>query len=132
PPQPASRRSAAWGPPVRRLVPPSLPGSCEEQLVRFVVVGNERLTSFPAAEEVLPALQSAYGALRLRDYAIIEAEVGPEPAIVGAIPNPSLGRDGQVAMAAAAAGLGYTDLLMRVLDEAWARHVAVAPAAKTA
>jgi len=116
----------------RLLASHGVAASGPDRSVRFVVLGNDRLTTFPAAEELLPAVHIAWGALRLRDYAIIEAQVGPEPAIVGAVPNPPLGRDGPVALAAAAAGLSYPDLLLRVLGEAWSRHVAVAPAAKTA
>jgi hypothetical protein len=37
-----------------------------------------------------------------------------------------------VARAAAAAGVTYEELVVRIAEEAWQRHVAVAPAAKSA
>jgi hypothetical protein len=126
----------------RLLASHGVAGSGRGPSAHVVVLGNERLTLYPmrgtgaaappAADELLPALQVAHAALRLRDYAVIEAELGPEPAIVRAVPNPPLRRDGLVALAAAAGGLSYTDLLLGVVDEAWKRHVAVAPASKTA
>src|SRR5262249_2676760 len=99
---------------------------------RFAVVGNERLEVFPAEDELLPAVRAAWSGLRLRDYAIIEAELEPEPASVRAGPNPPFAPDAQAAGPAEAGGLSYKDLLLRIADEAWQRHVSVARAAKTA
>jgi D-alanine-D-alanine ligase-like ATP-grasp enzyme len=98
----------------------------------YAVLGNDRVTIMPDGEELVPLVQATGAALRLRDYALIEASDVFEPVLVRAVPNPSLGRDEPFAAAAARAGISYDDLILRIANEAWERHHAVAGVAKTA
>jgi hypothetical protein len=100
--------------------------------LRLAVVGNDRLAVFPPTDDALAVLGGSFAALRLRDYALVEIAVQPEPAIVRAIPNPRLGRKGTFARVAAEAGFNYDDLVLSIADEAWDRHKEVAVAVKTA
>jgi hypothetical protein len=100
--------------------------------LRLAVVGNERLAPFPDGEALIPVLSAAFTALRLRDYALVELVLEPEPAIVRAFPNPPLGRKDTFAQVASDAGLKYEDLVLSIADEAWERHKEVAVAVKTA
>ena len=106
------------------------PASAAE--LRVAAVGNDRLALFPAGEALATVLSAAFAALRLRDYALVHLVVQPEPAIVRAVPNPALGRKGAFARVAADAGFRYEDLVLSIVDEAWARHTEVAVSVKTA
>jgi len=100
--------------------------------IRLAVVGNDRLAVFPAGESLTRVLARGFAALRLRDYALVEVVLDPEPAILRAVPNPSLGRNDELAQVAASAGLAYEDLVLSIADEAWERHKEVAVAVKSA
>jgi hypothetical protein len=101
-------------------------------VLSLAVVGNDRLAVFPANDDAMLVLGASFAALRLRDYALVEIAVQPEPAIVRAVPNPPLGRRGAFARVAAEAGFNYDDLVLSITDEAWDRHKEVAVAVKTA
>ncbi len=100
--------------------------------IRLAVLGNDRLAIFPAGESLSRTLSAAFAALRLRDYALVELQLDPEPTILRAVPNPSLGRKDDLATVAASAGLAYEDLVLSIADEAWDRHKEVAVAVKSA
>lgn len=66
----------------------------------------------------------AYQALRLRDYARIDLRVTAEGEayVIEVNPNCYLERSSEFAMAAAAAGIGYAELIARIVELAAARY----------
>ena len=75
----------------------------------------------------------AYRALKLRDYARIDFRIAKtgEPYMLEVNPNPYLEKTGELAMAAADAGLDYAQLVSKILESAAVRyhlHVREAPA----
>ncbi len=78
------------------------------------------------------AARLAYRALKLRDYARMDFRIAKtgEPYMLEANPNPYLEKTGELAMAAADAGLDYAQLVSRILESAAVRyhlHVREAP-----
>jgi hypothetical protein len=104
--------------------------------VRVGVVGNERpqAMGFGTGDAASITLASAFTALRLRDYALVELQLddGGAPAVVSAVPNPPLERDGELARLSADTGRGYDELILSIADEAWLRHNDLAAIVKTA
>lgn len=124
----AARVLAAHG------VPVAAPGAAGVD-TPVAAIGNDPVEVLPppGAKAVEPALAeivaAACGALRLRDYAVVVVRVEPGGRVVGvvrALANPSLGRDDDLARAAARAGLSYPDLMRRILAEAQGRRQAEA------
>jgi D-alanine-D-alanine ligase len=80
------------------------------------------------ADELVARMQStaveAFHALRLRDYARIDLRVNEagDAYVIEVNPNCYLDRKGEFAMAAAAAGIGYDDLVARIVELAAARY----------
>jgi hypothetical protein len=119
---------------------PSASGPVPHGALDLVVaaVGNERPTVVvddPARRELLTGfVAGVWGALRLRDYALLTVRFTPGQrlALVNAVPNPTLGRGDPFARACASCGLHYDPLIAWILDEAWERGFTQQPAAKTA
>ena len=70
------------------------------------------------------AARLAYRALKLRDYARMDFRIAKtgEPYMLEANPNPYLEKTGELAMAAAEAGMDYTALVNRIMESAAARY----------
>jgi D-alanine-D-alanine ligase len=70
------------------------------------------------------AARLAYRALKLRDYARMDFRIAKtgEPYMLEANPNPYLEKAGELAMAAADAGVGYVQLIERILESAATRY----------
>jgi len=70
------------------------------------------------------AARLAYRALKLRDYARMDFRIAKtgEPYMLEANPNPYLEKTGELAMAAADAGLDYGQLVSRILESAAVRY----------
>ncbi len=68
--------------------------------------------------------RKAYQTLGMRDYGRIDVRLSAdnEVVILEGNPNPNIGRDDEVAMSAAKAGVGYAALLNRILRMALRRH----------
>jgi D-alanine-D-alanine ligase len=79
-------------------------------------------------EELVRRIQetalAAYGALGLRDYGRIDLRVTPEGGIyvIEANPNPWLSSEAELALAAAAAGRDYPQLIGEIADRAISRY----------
>jgi D-alanine-D-alanine ligase-like ATP-grasp enzyme len=108
-----------------------------EHDLSFAAIGNERLTVVAADNRARHAVTHlacrVFAALRLRDYGLLRVRLtddGP-PVLVAAAPNPLLGRDDELARVCEGGGLPYDPLLAWVLDEAWERHLATQPTAKS-
>jgi D-alanine-D-alanine ligase len=70
------------------------------------------------------AAMITFRALQLKDYARVDfriSEMG-EPYVLEANPNPYLEAESELAMAAAARGVGYPQLVQRVLESAARRY----------
>jgi D-alanine-D-alanine ligase-like ATP-grasp enzyme len=104
------------------------------------LVGNERpevllAAPAPASDAEVPAeeveqrdalvelAKNVAQVLRIRDYGLMVARVTDERrvALVKAIPNPPLARDGDLARAYLRSGDSYEELVRRIVDEAWER-----------
>lgn len=67
----------------------------------------------------------AFRALKLKDYARIDFRISDrtgEPYLLEANPNPYLEKNSELAMAAGARGLSYTQLIGRIVDSAASRY----------
>jgi hypothetical protein len=97
------------------------------------LLGNDPLEVMPEDEEspawqshrekVIELSQAAHEILRLRDYGLVVVRLlASGPAVVSAVANPPLTRDGDLARCARNGGWRYDDVVHRIMSEAWERQ----------